>query len=80
MDALRTSDGFEFETTLEDGRFRCVCRREGVEAELAITAPADAEDIRPLVELLELGARNLWVAERRMRARAEGREPPGYDD
>ena len=80
MGVFETSDGFEFETTSRDGVIRCICRRDGEEAELFIDHGLEDESVRHLVELFELGARNLWFVNRRAKARAEGRKLPGFDD
>ncbi|MCC7387318.1 MAG: hypothetical protein IT431_00975 [Phycisphaerales bacterium] len=80
METLRTSDGFEFETTARDGVIRCICRRDGTQSEIIVEHGLRDEDMRHLVELFELGARNFWIAHRRAQARAEGRKPPRYDD
>lgn len=76
MATLNTSDGFEFETTVDGSAIRCVCRKDAVES-VALFTPG--HKVAPVpIELIELVARNAWEAGRRVQApdRAVAFDPP----
>lgn len=75
MYIIRTSDGYEFETTLADGQVHCVCRRDGYEASITAYHGAPAEMARVLIEPAEMAARSAWIVGQ-WRA---GRIPRGFD-
>lgn len=63
---IRTDDGFEFETIREEHSLRCVCRRDGLEAEFVINCRIDGVLDQVLIEQVEIIARNAWLVSEKM--------------
>lgn len=80
MGIIRTSDGFEFETTLTDDTITCVCRRDGFEGCITTRHGAGAENARVLIESAEMVARSAWIVGQWWAGRIPHGVDPWVDD